>query len=135
MKKFLTSKTSATGTLIILSFILIFHLLVISGVIPFNIVWGGNVYDKNRLLVMETISIAVNLLLLLFVCAYLGIIKIRVNAQAARIGFWTMFILFSLNTLGNSMSKNPLEFYIFTPLTLLLSLFCFRVAAYRANEQ
>ena len=84
---------------------------------------------------METISIAVNLLLLLFVCAYLRIIKIRVNAQAARIGFWTMFILFSLNTLGNSMSKNPLEFYIFTPLTLLLSLFCFRVAAYRANEQ
>ena len=40
-----------------------FHLLVLAGVIPFDIVWGGNLKDKTQLYLMEGVSIAINLLM------------------------------------------------------------------------
>jgi hypothetical protein len=133
MKKLLSLRVAATGILLILSFIIIFHLLVISGVIPANIVWGGNVADQKKLWLMESISILVNIILLLFVGAYAGIIKVKMNAAVIKTGFWIMFVVFTLNTAGNLLAKNPLETYLFTPLTLLLSVFCLRIAAFRTT--
>jgi hypothetical protein len=135
MKKLIFLKIATTGILIILSLIIIFHLLVISGVIPSGVVWGGNIADKKELVRMELISIAANVMMLLFVCAYVGVLKIKVRTAVVKVGFWIMFALFMLNTLGNILAKNPLETYLFTPLTLLLSLFCFRIAAYGIKEQ
>lgn len=135
MKKLISLRTATTGILIILSFIIIFHLLVISGIIPSGIVWGGNITGKDNLWLMESISIGANLVMVLFVLAYTGIIKLRISSTVVRIGFWLMFVLFMLNTLGNLMSKNPLETYLFTPLTLLLSLFCFKIAAFGSKER
>ena len=45
------------------------------------------------------------------------------------------FVLFFLNTLGNLTAKNVLETYIFTPLTLLLSIFCFRIAVFERQQK
>jgi hypothetical protein len=115
--------------------IIVFHFLVISGVIPSGIVWGGNIADKKELWRMELISIVANVVMLLFVCAYAGLLKVKLRTTAVKVGFWIMFALFMLNTLGNILSKNPLETYIVMPLTLLLSLFCFRIAAFDTKEQ
>ena len=130
MMKLIPLKVATNGILVILSLIIIFHLLVISGIIPFDIVWGGNIADKKQLWLMESISIIITFIMLLFALAYSGIIRIKLHPTAIKIGFWLMFVFVLLNTLGNILSKNSLETYIFTPLTLLLSLFCFRIAAY-----
>ena len=128
MTKFLTSRHASIGISIILFSIIIFHLLVIAKIIPSNIVWGGNISDNKELVVMETVSIAINALLLFFVLAHLGMMKIKVNSTFLRVFFWIMFILFLLNTIGNLLAKQNLETYIFTPLTILLSLFSLRIA-------
>lgn len=135
MKTLLPLKVATTGILTILTFLIVFHLLVISRVIPSDMVWGGNLAEKNPLLLMESISIFVNLLLLVFVGAFSKIIRIRMASRVIKAGFWIMFVLFMLNTLGNLLSKNPLEMYLFTPLTLLLTLFCLRIATYRDTEK
>ena len=84
---------------------------------------------------MESVSIAVTFVMLLFVSAYSGIIKVKLRSTAVKIGFWIMFTLFILNTVGNVLSNNALERFLFTPLTMLLSLFCFRLAAYGHKEE
>lgn len=130
MKTLPPLKIATAGIITILTLIIVFHLLVISSIIPFEIVWGGTIADKNQLWLMEAISIAVNVILLLFMGAYSGVIKISIPPAVVKAGFWIMFTLFLFNALGNIMSKNPLEMYLFTPLTLLLSLFCLRIATH-----
>lgn len=82
----------------------------------------------NDILVMEGVSIGINLLLL-------GIVflrfKIRNNdtiVQKLRIAFWLFFGLFSLNTLGNLFAETLTETLIFTPLTILLAVLSLRLA-------
>ena len=130
MIKFIPLKIATNGILVILSLMILFHLLVISSIIPYGIIWGGNIADKNQLWLMESISVAITFIMLLFVLAYSGIVRIKLHPTVVKIVFLFMFVLFLLNTLGNILSKNSLETYIFTPLTLLLSLFCLRIATY-----
>jgi hypothetical protein len=50
--------------------VLIFHLLVIFDIIPFTIIWGGKMKTHDDMLVMEGVSIGINLL-------FLGIVLLR----------------------------------------------------------
>lgn len=130
MKKLLPLNVAITGILIIVSLTILFHLLVIGGLISPEIVWGGNITSQSNLWLMESVSIIINLVMLLFVLAYAGMLKIKLVPAVFKVGFWVMFLLFALNTLGNLAARHSLETYIFTPLTFLLALFCFRIAAY-----
>ena len=134
MQKLLPLRIVTNGLIIIFSCVIIFHLLVITSLIPSDIVWGGNISDNSQMVVMELVSIAFNLFMLAVVCTYAGIIKMDVNPTLLKICFWVMFLLFLINTFGNLMSKSSLETYIFTPLTIVLTLFCFRIAAFGFNK-
>lgn len=135
MKNIFPLSIAVSGAIIILSGIIIFHFLVIAGIIPFNIAWGGNLSGKSQLYTMEAISIAINTLMLFIILIYCGAIKININRNVIIGAVWVMFGLFMLNTLGNLMAKNRLETYIFTPLTLILSIFCFRIAAFENRQK
>ena len=127
MKKILPLHFAVYGIVVILSAIILFHFLVIAGIIPSDIVWGGNITDKSELYTMEATSIALNCFMLSIILVYAGIIKVGLNRKLV-IGFiWLMFLLFLLNTVGNLLAKNSLETYIFTPLTFILSIFCLRI--------
>ena len=128
MKKLLSLRIATSGLLVIFSLVIVFHLLVVIGIIPTDIVWGGNIRDKQRLWILESISITLNILMLLFVCAYAGIIKVKIHLTLVKVVFWILFVIFVLNTLGNIFAMNSLETYIFTPITFLLAIFCFRIA-------
>ena len=130
MKKVFPLKIATWGTIVILSCIILFHFLVLAGAIPSDIVWGGNLVDKSQLYTMEAISILVNSVMLFTILIFCRIVKLNVSRRIIIAAIWFMFGLFLLNTLGNLMAKNSLETYIFTPLTFLLSVFCFRIAAY-----
>lgn len=98
------------------------------GVVPFEIVWGGRLKDHSQMLSFETVSILINLLMLGFVCIHAGLIKISFNRTALKIILWAMAGIFAINTVGNLFSKNDFEKMMFTPLTLLLSVFFIRLA-------
>lgn len=134
MNKILPLSIAVYGAIVLLSCIIIFHILVIVGIIPFDIVWGGNLADRTQLYTMEAVSIAINFVMLFVILIYSGSVKLNINRKIIISAIWIMFGIFLLNTLGNLMAKNVLETYIFTPLTLILSIFCFRMAASR-NQQ
>ena len=135
MKKILPLSIAVYGIIIILSCTIIFHLLVLLGIIPSTIVWGGNLADKTQLYTMEGISIAINCLMLFVILNYAGIIKINTNRKFLVAVIWLMFLLFLLNTVGNLLAKNAIETWVFTPLTLLLAIFCFRIAAFEYSQK
>lgn len=122
------------GLLISLAMITVFHLLVISGIIPFQIVWGGRLENFSQMLFLEMVSISLNLLMIAIVAIYANLLKWRINQVVIRIGLWAMFVLFFINTIGNLFSINELEKLIFTPVTLLLSLFSLRLAINKSKS-
>ena len=128
MNKIITEKLAAYSVLTILSLVVLFHLLVVMSVIPSSIVWGGRLKDKAELFQFEMVSIGANLLMLLVVLVKARILKVALPPKLLTIALWLMFALFTLNTLGNLVSVNEWEKMIFTPLTLILALFCLRLA-------
>ncbi len=119
---------SASKLLIgLFSLIIGFHLLVVTGFIPHEIVWGGKLSSSTEILRFEILSILVNLLLLAVILMDAGFIKNRLPSKFLEIMLWFMVVLFLLNTVGNLYSTNRLETLIFTPVTLILALLCYRL--------
>lgn len=105
----------------------IFHLAILFGLIPYEITWGGRLKSKQEMYVFESISLAINFLMIIIISVYAEILTIKVNTKILKILIILMATLFAFNTLGNLFSLNSLESIIFTPITFLLSLFCFRL--------
>ena len=116
------------GLIIILPAVLVFHFLVLLKVIPYKIVWGGRLKSDTQMYRFEVVSIFTNLIFLAIVFAYSGILLSDISPNIISILLWIMAALFSLNTLGNLMSKNKWEKIIFTPLTFILFIFCLILA-------
>jgi len=124
--------SAAAATVTLLNVIVIaFHILVMTKVIPFDMVWGGRLQSVNEMYLFESVSIGVNALLI-------GIVQLKKKAvQNARrhnvINFilWIYIALFLLNTVGNLVAIQTIETLIATPLTLLLSILCLRLAIER----
>ena len=128
MKEIVSVKIALYIILFILCAVIIFHVLVLLETIPNNIVWGGRIKNRQELIILETVSISLNLLMLLPCFIYAGIIKAKVNPTFLIICFWIMFVLFAFNTVGNIFSKNLFEAYVFTPITTILALCCWVIA-------
>lgn len=116
------------GLLVLLSFFVVLHLLILFRVIPFQMVWGGRVKDTAQMITFESISLFFNLAILAVVATDAKILNLRISQKVLQIAYWSMFVLFLLNTAGNLLSSNEVEKYLFTPVTLLLSLFSLRMA-------
>ena len=128
MNNFDTKRVATYGLLIILTLFVVFHLLIMVGIKPFEIVWGGRLKDASQMLSFEAISVMINLIMLATVSVYAGILQVNINPRVIKVGFWLMFVIFFLNTIGNLASVNNFEQMVFTPVTLLLAIFSLRLA-------
>jgi hypothetical protein len=128
MKNLISEKFATNALLIIFILVMIFHVLVLLGIMPFDIVWGGRLKSKDEMIPFEITSIALNSVMLGIVMMQAGFLKVNVKPIVLKVAFWCMFVLFAINTVGNIFSNNELERLIFTPLTLLLSVFSLRLA-------
>lgn len=111
--------------------VIVYHVLIITGVIPYEATWGGKLKTKEEMYRFEAISISMNLLIFLVVAIKGGYVKAIRPGKLITLLLWVFAVLFALNTLGNILSENSLETIIFTPITLLFSLFCYRMAVER----
>jgi hypothetical protein len=128
MKEILSEKLAGRLLLFMFSASLLFHLLVILQVIPFQMVWGGRLKDENEMIVFESFSVVVTIIMLLVVGMQAEIIKARISYKIIRVFLWIMTALFALNTLGKLNSVNKWERIIFTPVTFLLAILCSTLA-------
>jgi hypothetical protein len=128
VKKLISERVAANGLLVLLSLVVGFHLLVLTGVIPYQIVWGGRLNTQEQMLRFEVVSVLLNLLMLAVVGVKAGVLKWAIPPVIIKVGLWVMGGLFLANTVGNLFSTNEFEKLAFTPLTLLLALFSLRLA-------
>lgn len=128
LKNLLTQRAASLGLIAILTSVILFHVLVLVGIIPQDIVWGGRLRTREELVEFELVSIVINFIMVLFVSVRAGIINLSIKPILIRVVLWLMVVLFILNTLGNLLSQNDMERIIFTPITLLLFVLSLRLA-------
>lgn len=131
MKRHITEKFAINALLIIFSLMILFHVLVLISVIPFELVWGGRLQSEQQMIPFEIVSIMLNGIMLAVVAIYADLLKVNINKNVIKVALWCMAGLFLLNTIGNSLSINSREKFFFTPLTLLLTLFSWRLAIHK----
>lgn len=128
MKKFISVRLASNIIITIFTFALGMHILILSNVLPHDFVWGGRVTSKIDLLILEFISIVMQLLFIFIIAVKAGYIFKGRFKRTAIIGTWTLFGVMILNTIGNLASISSLETIVMTPLTIFLALLAFRLA-------
>jgi hypothetical protein len=88
---------------------LIFHLLIITGVIPYELTWGGKLESISEMLVFETISILINLFFLHILLQKGNYVRSAYSEKFIRVTLWVFFFLFILNTAGNIQAITTFE--------------------------
>ena len=113
--------------LIVFLLTVLFHLLVLTGVIPFSGVWGGRLETVQDMYRFEAVSILINILVL-FV-----LIQKRKNLlegspnKVINVVLWIFMGLFLLNTVGNLFAESVVEKVLATPLTLIISVLIYLI--------
>ena len=127
MRLKLDNKTAGIGLLLLLSATLILHLLIIAGIVPYQIFWGGQIEnDAANKLMMEIVAVAV---LALFIgITILNTFHPSKYRKLAKIGIWIVFAYLLLNTAGNLVSEAFIEKAVMAPVTFLMSLLSLRLA-------
>jgi len=117
------SKTLALKIILgLLTAVIVFHLLIISRIISYEIVWAGKLKSVSEMYVFEIISILVNILLLTVLLLKGNLIKHKINDKIINGILWFFVLVFALNTIGNLLAESLFEKAVFTPLTLISSL-------------
>jgi len=107
-----------------LGVLLTFHVMIMSGVIPYDIVWAGKLKSHDEMIRFEAVSIFINsVMLFVFVMKYRLLRNERSN-RIIDIIIWIFAAFFLLNTVGNLFSESTLELILGTALTLLSAILC-----------
>lgn len=123
--KVMTKKSALFIMFFILGIILIFHFLIFTEQIPYDIVWAGKLKSVEEMKTFETFSIILNAFMLAILFIKYKHVKKQVNNKVINFIIWIFVILFALNTVGNLFSQNMIELILGTFLTLVSSVLCF----------
>lgn len=102
----------------ITSLVTVFHILILAGIIPYEITWGGHLKTATEMYVFESSSILINAFFVYVLLQKENFIKVVFYQRAISIILWVFFALFVLNTIGNLMARTAFE-KAFTLVTLL----------------
>lgn len=121
-------RSSVNTMLVLLTLLALFHLLVLAGVIPYTITWGGKLRSLTQMRVMELVSLLVNTFLMVVISMKAGYLNSFIRPRAITLILWFFVVLFALNTVGNLFAESMFEKLVFTPLTLVSAILCRRIA-------
>ena len=127
MKKLISQRQAINIMIALLAAVLVFHALVLTGVIPYDIVWAGKISTAAEMRKLEVVSILVNAFAIFILVLKTDYIKHKVPVKILNVIILLLAVLFSLNTIGNLFAKSGFELYFFTPLTFILSVLCLRI--------
>ena len=119
---------SIKAMLTILGLVIAFHILVLVQIIPFDIVWGGRLQNASEMRRFEGVSILINVLLLIVIFIKGKYVQLTGSRKLINGFLWMFVLLFALNTIGNLFSKATIETLIFTPVTLVSAILCYKIA-------
>ncbi len=124
--------SSASRILIaLLSLVSVFHLLILLRIVPYGAVWAGRLRTVSEMYVFESVSLALNVFLLLVVVQKARLSRGFLPRKALNPVLYAFASLFFLNTIGNLFAAHFLEKTLGAALTLLLSYLCWQLARQR----
>ncbi len=89
--------------------IILFHLCIITKIVPYDITWGGRLTNDNEMYIFETVSILVNVFLSWVLLMKGNFVQFKFPTQAVNTILWIFFAIFILNTIGNIFAKTNFE--------------------------
>ncbi len=113
----------------LLTIVVLFHIFVVINLIPYEVVWAGKLKSLKEMYVFETMSITINLFLIIVILYKGNYIKHRLSEKLLNGILWFFIILFVLNTIGNLLAETFFEKVVFTPLTLLSSILLWKIVS------
>lgn len=116
----------------ITALVLLFHILILTGIIPYTIAWGGNLKTVGEIYVFESSSILINAFFIYVLFQKEDFIKRIFSLRAISIILWVFFVLFVLNTIGNLMARTAFE-KAFSLITLLNAFLLWRINTMKPN--
>ncbi|MEO6845117.1 MAG: hypothetical protein ABI184_08090 [Ginsengibacter sp.] len=125
--KLISQRQAINIVITLLSAVLVFHIMVLTGVIPYAIVWAGKISTAAEMRKLEVISILVNAFSIIILLLRANYIKNKLPFKILNAIIWLLVVLFSLNTIGNLFAESQFELYFFTPLTLISAILCLRI--------
>ena len=120
----ISKKTAVKLMMGLLSIVILFHLCVLFGMISYQIVWAGKLKSKEEMYVFETVSILLNVSLMIIVYLKYQNVKKSVTNRIVDLMIWVFVILFALNTIGNIFANSLMEQFLGTILTFVSSILC-----------
>ncbi|MEK6479004.1 hypothetical protein WJR50_15765 [Catalinimonas sp. 4WD22] len=128
METLISTELAGKALFSMLSLFFVLHILIMLGLVPHDIVWGGKIKSRQQLLRMEFISLFILAIFTMLVALRMGYLHFLDNPSVIKGSMWVLFAFFVLNTLGNFAAKSPIERYGFGTLTILMSLCCLVLA-------
>ncbi len=120
--------TSLYGLTLLLLCLMLLHILVIGGLIPYRNLWGGKLKTKGEMYRAEPISLLITIVLLGVLLKQLDLINLPITWTVVRVMLWLMTLIFVGITILNFLSENQYERFLFAPLSLLMTVFSFILA-------
>tara|TARA_B100000780_G_C21109305_1_gene448173 strand:+ start:438 stop:794 length:357 start_codon:yes stop_codon:yes gene_type:complete len=109
----------------ILGTLLLFHVLIFTQVIPYDIVWAGKLKSVEEMKSFELVSILINgFILTVLGVKYKLLLQNKTN-KLIDILIWLFVVFFTLNTVGNLFSKSILELVLGCFVTLISAILCY----------
>jgi hypothetical protein len=132
--KIISKNRAIKFSVALLSLVIIFHLTILTQLIPYTIVWAGKLKTVDEMYVFEAISISINLFLIITLLLKGNYIKRGFTDKILNIILWIFLALFILNSFGNLFAESAFEKIVFTPLTILIALLMWQVVRREKTE-
>ena len=97
---------------------LLFHFAVLIKIIPHKIVWGGRLTTDKEMFSFEIVSLMITTLFTIILFLKGNYFGNPLPPKIVNICLWIMTVIYLFNSIGNFVSKNKLEKYIFGPIAI-----------------
>ena len=87
----------------------LFHLAILTKIIPYEITWGGKLNNDAEMYLFESISILINLFLGFVLLVKGEYVSKLIPTMGVNIILWVFLFIFGLNTIGNIFAETHFE--------------------------
>lgn len=127
MIKKVSFKLAINLALSLLAILALFHILVLTQIIPYQLIWGSHLKNVQEMISFEGPSLVLTIMIILLLSLKAKYIKSKLSKHFLNIPIWILIGLFLLNTIGNLFSQSSIEMMIFTPITVLMDILLYRI--------
>ena len=132
LKKVINFNQAILTSLFVIGLLILFHLSILIGIIffdfaPTDFLWGGQMNSVEQLFKFEIVSLLALSLFFFLVLIRSKRLNLPKLKSVAHVAMWVLFVIFSLNTIGNLLAKTNFE-KLFAIVTGLLAFLLLRIA-------